>query len=280
LEPVRALKRAGWQTALVKPTRQGVIKPDALAAAMTGQAQRPGSPCTLVSIMAANNEVGTLQPITDLAAVAHGHSALFCTDAVQALGKIPFDVGRLGVDAASFSAHKLGGPKGVGAFYLRSLTPFSPHLLGGGQERGLRSGTANVAGAVGFARALEMAVAELDAESTRLCGLRDRLAAGLCATSSRVSLTVDPQEVDCLPNLLSVLVAGRDSEGMIISLDSAGFSVSGGSACSTGSLEPSHVLIAMGVSRRQAEGVLRISMGHGTTGDDVDAFIEAFAKLV
>ncbi|MDR0459784.1 MAG: cysteine desulfurase, partial [Coriobacteriales bacterium] len=171
LEPVHNLHSSGWQTELLKPTRNGLIEPELLAAAIqeakpAAQAEKPTA-CSLVSIMTVNNEIGTVQPLAKLAEIAHASGALFHTDAVQALGKLPFDVRASAVDAASFSAHKLGGPKGVGAFFLRSLTPFKPFLQGGKQERGLRSGTANVAGAVGMARALQLALAEQAAEHSR-----------------------------------------------------------------------------------------------------------------
>ena len=276
LEPLRALHRDGWQTELVRPTRQGIIEPDALAATIH---KHDDTICTLVTVMASQNEIGSIQPIAELAVKAHENGALIHTDAVQALGKLPFDVTELGIDAASFSAHKLGGPKGVGAFYLRSLTPFQPQMLGGNQERGLRSGTANVAGAVGLAKALELAVASQEAEAKRLGDLRERLSSQLNAISPRVKPSISPA-TECLPNIFSIIVDKIDSETMIMRLDRLGFAVSGGSACSSGSLEPSHVLLALGVSRDQAQSVLRLSFGHGTTASDIDAFCAAFAEVI
>ncbi|MDR2957242.1 MAG: cysteine desulfurase [Coriobacteriales bacterium] len=276
LEPVKALRRNGWQAELVKPTRDGLIEPAALEALLDTVANET---TTLVSMMTVNNEIGTIQPIANLSHISHNHGALFHTDAVQALGKMPFDVHQLGIDAASFSAHKIGGPKGVGAFYLRSLTPFISQQHGGGQERGLRSGTANVVGAIGFAKALELATIEQTIEVTRLNDLIDRLTGKLMQSCPCVQLTVSSQ-AKRLPNILSILVEGFESESLILKLDEQGFAISGGSACSTGSLEPSHVLLAMGLSRKQAQSVLRISIGHSTTAVQIDSFVRALAQIV
>jgi len=342
LEPIRALRRNGWQTVELKPSRAGLIEPAALlvaleqaaaaggtgsggaagggaadaartsgaatggaavardgsgtttaaaaqtvsaaAAAAAGGASTPTPTsdfhCTLVSIMTVNNEIGTIQPIDELAAISRQHGALFHTDAVQALGKIPFNVNALGIDAASFSAHKIAGPKGVGAFYLRTLTPFNAQMLGGGQERDLRSGTVNVAGAVGFAKAVELALLQLEAERTRLAGLRELLVKELAALSPQVHLTIDAEERGFIPNIISILIDGFESEELIMRLDSAGFAVSGGAACSSASLEPSHVLLSMGLSRRQAQSVLRISLGSNTQAGDIDGFMQEFRQVV
>jgi cysteine desulfurase len=273
LEPVQALKRDGWKTALVQPQRDGFIHTEDLIAALCDDT-------TLVSIMAANNEIGSVQPTAELAACAHQRGALFHTDAVQMLGKLPFDVSVLDVDAASFSAHKTGGPKGVGALYLKNSTPFLGSMLGGGQEGGRRSGTQNVAGAVGFACALELAEQEREVESARIAQLRDGLAARLIALDPRITLTLPVATPPLLPNILSILVAGYESESLILALDDQGFAVSGGSACSTGSLEPSHVLMSLGLTRDQAYSVLRISLGHETTAADCDAFIATLAGIL
>ena len=198
----------------------------------------------LVSVQAANSEVGSIQPIAALASAAHGAGALFHTDAVQALGKAPVDVGAWGVDAASFSAHKVGGPKGVGALYLRARTPFEPQAIGGGQESGRRSGTQNVADAV------------------------------------EATVDVAPGSVEFLPNIVHVLVRGLESETLILRFDLRGFGVSGGSACSSHSLAPSHVLHALGIDDDRAHGALRISMGRYTTERDVDAFLGAVAGVL
>jgi cysteine desulfurase len=287
LEPIQALKREGFETSLVKPTHAGFIEPDAFA-----QALRPDT--LFASVIAAQNEIGTVQPIAELARLAHANGTLFHTDAVQALGRLAFDVRALGIDAASFSAHKLGGPQGVGAFFLRSTTPFVATQLGGGQEGGRRSGTQNIAGAVGFAQALVYAEKERGQEATRLAALRDYLATALLALDERITLTVPLGEAQTsgsssatpvpnaahLPGMLSFLVAGFESETLILRLDDAGFAISGGSACSTGSLEPSHVLTSLGLSRDKAYSVLRVSLGPENTKAHLDAFLAALANAL
>ena len=278
LEPIKALKRSGYEIGLVKPSRDGFIQPEALAAAL-----RPDT--ILASIIMAQNEIGTVQPLALLSHIAQANGTLVHSDAAQALGKIPFNVTELGLDAASFSAHKIGGPKGIGAFYLKSRTPFVATQLGGGQEGNRRSGTQNVAGAVGFAKALELAENERDREASRLRALRDRLAADLLALDNRISLTsvasyLATPTPSNLPGILSILVAGYESETLILKLDDAGFAVSGGSACSTGSLEPSHVLISLGLTRDEAYSALRISLGRENSSEEIDRFLSAFAQIL
>jgi cysteine desulfurase len=270
LEPVQALKRKGYEVAFVKPSRDGFITLDTFNEALR-------SDTALASVMVAQNEIGTVQPIAELAAAAHNNGTCFHTDAVQLLGKQAFDVRALSIDAASFSAHKIGGPQGVGAFFLKRLTPFAATQLGGGQEAGRRSGTQNIAGAVGFAKALELAERERERESARLAALRDRLATALLTLDERISLTIPLTASTHLPGVLSFLVAGFESETLILKLDDAGFAVSGGSACSTGSLEPSHVLKALNIPREKAYGVLRVSLGHSNTNEQIDAFITTLA---
>ena len=278
LEPVRSLKRYGWQTTELAPNASGVVEANELKATL--EQAEPNNKATLISVMTANNEVGTIQPIAELARVAHEHGALFHTDAVQALGKTPFDVRLLGIDAASFSAHKFEGPKGIGAVYLRSLTPFRAQQLGGGQELDLRSGTVNVAGAIGFAHALDLSYRNMTEERNRLTELRDQLAHELCGISPKISLVVDPEVTASLPHILSILVEGFESQSLILALDEKGFAVSSGAACSTGSLEPSHVLLSMGISKTKAQTALRISLGTITNASDIIAFLQAFAAIV
>ena len=278
LEPVRALKRSGWQTEFLTPNSDGLIEAEKLEAAL--ERQDKDAPATLITIMTANNEIGSIQPIAELAQIAHAHGALFHTDAVQALGKIPFDVELLNIDAASFSGHKFAGPKGVGAIYLRSLTPLRAQQLGGGQERDMRSGTVNVAGAIGFAHALDLSYRKMAEERKRLSELRDQLAHALCSISSKVSLVVDPEVVPTLPHILSILVEGHESQSLILALDEKGFAVSGGSACSSGLIDPSHVLLSMGIAKTKAQTALRISLGTITHASDIVAFVMAFAEIV
>ena len=274
LAPARRLEAEGFRVTRLAPNRQGFVEPAALQAVLDEDT-------VLVSVQAANSEVGSIQPIAALARAAHGAGALFHTDAVQALGKAPVDVGAWGVDAASFSAHKVGGPKGVGALYLRARTPFEPQAIGGGQESGRRSGTQNVAGAAGFAAAVHAACGLQEREAARLSALRDRLYAGLAAHDA-VEATVDvaPGSVEFLPNIVHVLVRGLESETLILRFDLRGFGVSGGSACSSHSLAPSHVLHALGIDDDRAHGALRISMGRGTAEEDVDAFLGAVAGVL
>ena len=274
LAPARCLEKQGVDVTYLPVDSHGFASPQTLQ-----QALREDT--LLVSVMMANSEVGSIQPVAQLAALAHEHGALFHTDATQALGKIPVDLEKLGVDAASFSGHKIGAPKGVGVLYLKARTPFSPYLLGGGQEEGRRSGTQNVPAMCAFAAACDAAVSLQQSENQRLALLRDELYARLSAMD-RVSATIPvaSNEERYLPNIVHVLVSGFESETLIIRLDNAGFGVSGGSACSSHSLDPSHVLRAMGVPSDKAYGALRISMGRFTTQAHIDAFATAFAACI
>lgn len=272
LKPARRLEREGFRVTRLAPNRQGFVEPAALAAALDADT-------VLVSVQAANSELGSVQDVAEMTRLAHEAGALMHVDAVQALGKIPVDVGGWGVDAASFSAHKIGGPKGVGALYLKARTPFEAQLLGGGQEAGRRSGTQNVAGAAGFAAACVRAVRLEDAQELR--ALRDGLYARLAAVEGvRPTVKVAAGSLEFLPNIVNVLVSGFESETLILKLDARGFGVSGGSACSSHSLDPSHVLLAVGVSSDDAHGALRVSMGADTRREQVDAFVRAFTEIV
>lgn len=274
LRPAKTMRAAGFRVTELPVDRQGFVEVRALEAAL-------GADTVLVSVQAANSEVGSVQPVRELAACAHEAGALFHTDAVQALGKVPLSVGEWDVDAASFSAHKIGGPRGVGALYLKARTPFEPLMRGGGQESGLRSGTQNVRGAVGFAAAARAATAHVADDAAAMAVLRDRLY-GVLAAFGPVQATVDvePGSLDFLPNVVSVLVEGLESETMLLRFDGLGIGVSGGSACSSHSLDPSHVLLAMGVPADLAHGALRLSFGRGTTMADIDAFLAAVPKVL
>jgi cysteine desulfurase len=230
---------------------------------------------TLVSIMAANNVVGTLEPIEELAHLTKLHGVLFHTDAVQAAGKIPLDVNRLHVDLLSLSAHKLHGPKGIGALYVRKGVGLSPIVFGGGQERGLRSATENVAGIVGFGAAAAIAREELADEAARLARFRERIAAELSRTLPHAYPFGHP--VHRLPGHLSFGFRGQEGEvgKLLAALDAAGVAVSAGSACSAHhSGEPSSVLLSMGYDAERARGLLRLSMGRFNTQQEVDRFLE------
>ncbi|NTU70304.1 MAG: cysteine desulfurase [Coriobacteriia bacterium] len=271
LEPAHFLEKQGYEVSVLKPRADGHIHPDDLRAEM-----RPNT--KLVSIMHANNEIGTINPIKELAAVAHEGRALFHTDAAQTLGKIPFDVVELGIDAASFSSHKIYGPKGFGALYLKKRTPFNAYLKGGGQEFKKRSGTQNTPGAIGFAKALEIMVAEQAEEGARLSALRDRVIDGVTSVLENTEPSVSAGER--LPHIASLLIKGVEGEAMLLQLDNKGISVSTGSACSSGSLEPSHVLLSIGCPPEIAHGSLRISLGRFTTKEDIDFFLAEFPPIV
>ena len=235
----------------------------------------------LVSVMAANNEVGTVQPLADVVRLAHGCGALVHTDAVQAFGHIPLCVSDLDVDAASVAAHKMGGPVGIGALYLKSRTPLLPLQLGGGQEGGLRSGTPDVRSAMGFAAAAADAVENLASRRAKIERLASVLVDSLCAGPAPVAMsTVDaPRDGRFLPGVLHLLVPGHQTEGLVLSLDELGYEVSGGSACSSGSLDPSHVLLAMGVPRDLAFCALRLSFDHRTDESECTGLAAALREI-
>lgn len=258
LDPVARLEQEGWRVTVVAVQRDGLVDLSEVAAAITERT-------VLVSVMAANNEIGVLQPIAEIAAAAHAKGALMHTDAVQAAGKVPFDVDALGVDLASFTAHKVYGPKGAGALYVRRKNvTVAAQIDGGGHERGMRSGTLNVPGIVGFGRAAEIARAEMTAEAGRVKTLRDRL---LVALQSGVDgITVNGHAQQRLPGNLNVSFDGVDGEALLVGLDD--IAVSSGAACTQA--EPSHVLMALGHTRDRALASLRFGIGRRTTMEDVD----------
>lgn len=274
LMPAKRLEQQGFCVTRLRPDSRGFITADALEEAIDADT-------VLVSIQAANSELGSVEPVRELAAIAHARGALFHVDATQALGKMPLDVREWDVDAASFSAHKVGGPKGIGALYVKARTPLSAFQLGGGQEAGRRSGTQNVMGAAGFAAACRAVCAMEPVESARLRELRDELYEKLSQVPGvRPTVDVPRGSVDFLPNIVHVIVSDLESETLILRLDMKGFGVSGGSACSSHSLEPSHVLRSIGVEGDDAYGALRISMGRYTTAEDIDRFLVAFDEAL
>ncbi|MBR3257953.1 MAG: cysteine desulfurase [Eggerthellaceae bacterium] len=274
LNPAKRLQHEGFELVILPVERDGRVSADALRQALTADA-------VLVSIQMANGEIGSVQDVEELARISHAYGALFHTDATQALGKLPVSLHGLGVDAASFSAHKVGGPKGVGFLYLRARTPFEALVLGGGQESGRRSGTQNVMGAVGCAAAVKAAVALQADESLRLIALRDRLYAELTSYES-VHATLDvPAGSDAfLPNIVNLHVDGYEGPTLVLRFNNEGFYVSAGSACSSGSLDPSRALTALGIPRDAAQGEFRISMGRYTTDADIDALLAVFPKVI
>jgi len=271
LETMEYLEKRGYEVTRVPVDGSGLVDPDDVRRAI-----RPET--TLVSIMHANNEVGTIEPIAEIGKVTREAGVLFHVDAVQTAGKLPLDVRELGVDMLSMSAHKFYGPKGVGLMYLRKRTRISPHLHGGGQEKGRRAGTHNVPGIVGMAKALELASSRMSEDAVREAALRDRLWSGLQASIDAIYLNGDL--VRRLPNNLNVRLDGIEGESMILMLDMEGICVSSGSACTTGSLEPSHVLLAMGIPKEHAHGSLRVTLGRSTTAEDIDFFLKVFPPIV
>jgi cysteine desulfurase len=249
----------------------GRVATDAVAAAIDERT-------AIVSVMHGNNEVGTLQPIAEVGALCRARGVTFHSDAVQTVGVLPIDVRTLRVDLLSLNGHKFHGPKGVGALYVRRGTPLATVQTGGGQEQGRRTGTENVAGIVGLGVALRLAAARRDAEARRQAALRDRIIAGVRARIPDATLTGHPTER--LPNNASFCFRGTQGEALIVSLDLAGFSASSGSACTSGSTEPSHVLLALGLDRDLAQGSLRLTVGRDTTEADVDALLAALPPIV
>jgi cysteine desulfurase len=250
----------------------GVIDVDALAEVL-----RDGPP-SLVSVMWASNEVGAIQPVQRIAEVCAGAGVAFHSDAVQALGKVPVRVDRVPVDLLAFSAHKLGGPRGAGVLFARRGTKLDPLLHGGGQERGLRPGTEDVASAVAFAVAAELAEAEREETMARISALRDRLEAGLC---DRIpGLRINAAGAPRLPTISNLSVPGADPEMLLMALDLEGIAASSGSACSSGAVEPSHVLLAMGVPAELAGPSVRFSLGRDTTAAEVERVLEVFPRVV
>jgi cysteine desulfurase len=241
-------------------------------------AERLRDDTILVCVMLANNEIGTIEPVAEIASICRERGVITFTDAVQALGKIHVDVRALGVDLAAFSAHKIGGPKGAGALYVRRGVKLVPHTHGGGQERGRRSGTENPAGAVGFAAAAEIVTHELETQAPRWQALRDRLRAGL---EERIGdVRVNGHATQRLPHNLNVSIRGVVGEDVLLMLDAQGIAASTGSACQSGSVEPSYVLSACGIEREWAQGALRFTVGRDTTDADVDSVLEVLPAIV
>ncbi len=237
-----------------------------------------GGPVLLVSVMAANNEIGTLQDIPRIAAMAKAAGAFMHSDAVQAAGKIPVDVGEWKVDYLTLSCHKIYGPKGVGALYIRRGSPLDPLIRGGHQEDGLRAGTYNNQGILGFGLAAELARAELPKYAERVGALRERLRAGLLA--SVPSIRINGHRTEVLPNTLNVSFPGAEGESILLSLDLEGIEVSTGSACASGSLDPSHVLVATGVGPELSHGSIRFSLGRDSTEAEIDYVLEKLPPII
>jgi cysteine desulfurase len=274
LKTCRVLERRGVTVTYLPVSADGIVQPDSLRRAL-----RPNT--RIVSIMAANNVVGTIQPLAELAKITREHGVLFHSDAVQAVGKIPLDVRTMPIDLLSMAAHKLNGPKGVGALFVRSGVALAPIVHGGGQERGLRSATENVAGIAGLGKAATVAAAGMASEAARTVGLRDRLLDGIFAAVPGAYLV--GHRYRRLPGHICLGIAGREGEAIkvLLALDDAGIAVSTGSACSASHAgEPSYILTAMGYDPLRARGSLRITLGRFNSAHEVDRFLEVFPTVV
>jgi cysteine desulfurase len=271
LDTAEWLGATGFEIGFIPVDQTGLVDPDQVRAMLRDDT-------VLVALMLANNEIGTIEPVAEVATICRERGVLTFTDAVQALGKIDLDVKDLGVDLAAFSAHKIGGPKGVGALYVRRGVKVAPHTHGGGQERGRRSGTENPAGIVGLAMAAEIVTGEIQTQAPRWTALRDRLHAGILECIDEVRLNGHPARR--LPHNLNISVRGVVGEDILLMLDAQQICASTGSACQSGSVEPSYVLSACGTPKEWAQGALRFTVGRNTTDADVDAVLEALPKAV
>lgn len=285
LDPVEHLvETQGAEVTWLEPDRCGHISVEALRAALaSGGATTDALDAAVVSVMWANNEVGTVQPVAALAAVAREAGVPFHTDAVQAVGQLAVDFAASGADLMTVSAHKVGGPVGVGALLARRDAKLVPLAHGGGQERQVRSGTLDAAGIRAFAVALTEAVAERDVEAKRLTVLRDRLITGALGLDLGISVSgcwTEGEATDRLPGNAHLLVPGCEGDSLLYLLDAAGVECSTGSACQAGVPQPSHVLLAMGYPEAEARGALRLSLGHTSSDADVDAFLAALPSVV
>ena len=271
LNTLKALGRRGWRTTLLPVDQTGVVSPAALREALTDDT-------AIVSIMHANNEIGTIQPIAELARIVHERGALFHTDAVQSAGKIPVNVKALGADMLALSAHKFYGPKGVGALWIRRGVRVLPLLTGGRQERSRRAGTENVAGIVGMGVAARAAAAKMGDEGRRLTGLRDRLEMGILRGVPGTAVNGSAEAR--VPNTTNISFDRVEAESLLIALDLEGIAVSTGSACSSGTLEPSHVLKAMGFNAHRTQNSIRFSLGARNTEAEIDRVIAVLPAIV
>lgn len=270
LHSCAALEKKGIKVTYLPVDKDGLITPEQVRDAITDKT-------ILVSVMFANNEVGTIMPIPEIAAVCHEKGVLFHTDAVQAAGHIPIDVKAMGIDMLSISGHKFHGPKGVGVLYERKGIRLPSYIIGGEQEKGRRAGTENVAGIVGLGEALELAVTNMSETSARMTRMRDRLIDGIEATIPEVKL--NGHRTKRLPNNVNFSIKYIEGESILLMLDMAGIAASSGSACTSGSLDPSHVLLALGLTHEVAHGSVRMTLGDDTTDEDIDYVLETLPKV-
>ncbi len=271
LEPCKFLERQGFKVTYLPVDKSGLVDPEEIKKAITNKT-------ILISVMHANNEVGTIAPIVEIGKIAKEKEIYFHTDAVQTVGHIPMNVDEFEVDLLAMSAHKLYGPKGIGALYVRQGTRITPFMHGGGQERGHRASTENVPAIVGFGTAAEIAQREIDKEVESLIPLRDKFIQGLFEQIAQIHLNGHPWQR--LPNNVNVSIEFVEGESLLISLDLEGIVASSGSACSSDALEPSHVLLALGLPGELARGSLRFSLGRGTTEEEVGRVLEVLPRIV
>ncbi|MCL6472918.1 MAG: cysteine desulfurase NifS [Firmicutes bacterium] len=271
LEPCHFLQKRGYEVTLLPVDEHGMVDPADVERAITDKT-------VLVSVMHANNEVGTIEPLEEISKITREKGVYLHTDAVQTFGHIPVNVNELGVDLLSVSAHKLYGPKGVGVLYVRRGTRMVPTAHGGSQENNRRAGTHNVAGIIGLAKAVEIAEKEMDSEAKRLAELRDYLLHGIIEKVPNVRPTGHPTKR--LPNNASACLIGAEGEAILLSLDMEGISCSSGSACTSGTLDPSHVLLAMGIPAEVAHSSVRFTLGDKTTKEDIDYLLEILPPIV
>lgn len=265
------LEKHGFEVTYLPVDEFGRVNPEDVEKAITDKT-------ILISIMTANNEIGTIQPIREIGAIARAHKILFHTDAVQAVGAIPVNVDEMNVDMLSMSGHKFHGPKGIGALYIRRGVRIDTLIHGGAQERGLRAGTENLPGIVGIGRAIELATANLDENARRITTLRDKLMDGILERIP--DARVNGHRTQRLPNNCNVSIRYIEGEAMLLRLDLAGIAASSGSACTSGSLDPSHVLLAIGLPHEIAHGSLRLTLGADTTEKDIDAVLDTLPGIV
>ena len=271
LNTCRALEKQGFRVTYLTPDRFGVISPDQVREAI-------GPETILVSIMAANNEIGTVEPVAEIGAACRERGVLFHTDAVQAAGMLKLDVAEMNADLLSLSAHKFHGPKGTGILYVRKGTRLEPLITGGSQERGLRAGTENVPGIVGTGKAIELAEAGREENCRKIRELRDLLVRLVTERIPGAQLNGHPEKR--LPNNCSFSFAGIESEALLLRLDLAGISASGGSACTSGSMEPSHVLQAIGLEEEMAKGSIRLTLGRETAREEIEKTAQILPEIV
>ena len=270
LHSCAALEKKGIKVTYLPVDKDGLVTPEQVRDAITDKT-------ILVSVMFANNEVGTIMPIPEIAAVCHEKGVLFHTDAVQAAGHVPVDVKAMGIDMLSISGHKFHGPKGVGVLYERKGIRLPSYIIGGEQKKGRRAGTENVAGIVGLGEALELAVTNMSETSARMTRMRDRLIEGIEATIPEVKL--NGHRTKRLPNNVNFSIKYIEGESILLMLDMAGIAASSGSACTSGSLDPSHVLLALGLTHEVAHGSVRMTLGDDTTDEDIDYVLETLPKV-